>query len=349
MARPLCFFCFFLLATAFGCKTERAKPARNGNEADSLSDSKADSLLARGADVSWLTQMEAAGYKFYDTAGQQKDLLQILKEKGLNAIRLRVWVHPGDGWCGTADVLAKAVRAKRMGFDILIDFHYSDVWADPDHQKKPAAWANASGAALTDSVYQYTFSALSILKANGIVPRWVQIGNETNNGMLWPDGMASAHMDTFARMINAGYDAAKAVDSSIQVIVHVSNGYDNNLFRWIFDGLKANGARWDVIGMSLYPGAGNWQTLDDECLANMEDMISRYNKKVMLCEVGMSWTDSAACRRFVAQVIGKVKSLPGHMGLGVFYWEPECYNWMNYGKGAFNESGEPTSALDAFE
>lgn len=293
--------------------------------------------------------MEAAGFKFYDTTGKQEDCLRILKEKGINAIRLRAWVNPANGWCGTGDVLNKALRAKQAGLKIMIDFHYSDTWADPGHQTKPLTWAGAGTVALIDSVYQYTFNVLSLLKSNGIVPQWIQVGNETNNGMLWPDGMASTHMNTFAQMINAGYNAAKAVDSSIQVIVHISNGFDNTLFRWIFDGLQSNGAHWDIIGMSLYPDAGTWQTLDSECLTNMQDMVSRYNKKIMISEVGMDVGDSVACRSFLTDIINKVQSLPDHAGLGVFYWEPESYNWMSYSKGAFNNQGQPTSALDAFE
>lgn len=354
MNRKLYGIFLFFLVVFWGCKkSDSMSPAStnnsNSNNVDSVSINSKDSIFAKGADVSWLTQMEASGYKFYDTTGQQKDCLQILKEKGINAIRLRAWVNPSDGWCGTADVLNKAVRAHNLGFNIMIDFHYSDTWADPGHQTKPAAWVHAGTPALIDSVYQYTYNVLSILKKNGITPKWIQIGNETNNGMLWPDGMASINMGTFAKMINAGYNAAKAVDSSIQVIVHISNGYDNSLFRWVFDGLKSNDAHWDIIGMSLYPGESNWQSLDSECLANMQDMISRYNKKVMICEVGMSWTDSLICRQFLTDIINKVKSLPGHNGLGVFYWEPECYNWVNYTLGAFNTHGEPTSALDAFE
>lgn len=337
------YFLLFLLAIT-GCKGQTVKPQKTPPVSNS-----ADSSFAKGADVSWLTQMEAAGFKFYDTTGRQEDCLQILKEKGINAIRLRAWVNPSGRWCGTTDVLSKALRAHQAGFKVMIDFHYSDTWADPVHQSKPITWVNAGTSPLIDSVYQYTYSVLSLLKSNGIIPQWIQVGNETNNGMLWPNGMASIHMNTFAQMINAGYNAAKAVDSSIQVIVHISNGYDNNLFRWMFDGLKLNGAHWDIIGMSLYPDANNWQSLDNECLSNMQDMISRYGKKVMVCEAGMSWTDSLASRQFLTDIISKVKSLPAGMGLGVFYWEPECYNWMNYTKGAFNNNGQPTQALDAFE
>jgi arabinogalactan endo-1,4-beta-galactosidase len=142
----------------------------------------------------------------------------------------------------------------------------------------------------------------------------------------------------------------KAVDPSIKVIVHISNGWDNNLFRWIFDGLKNNGAQWDIIGMSLYPSTSNWQTLNEQCLANMNDMVSRYNKDVMVVEVGMSWDQADACKSFLTDLITKVKSVPNNRGLGVLYWEPESYGtWQGYTLGAFDNSGKPTSALDAFK
>lgn len=308
------------------------------------------SSFARGADVSWVTQMESQGIKFYSKNGAQQDLFQILKDEGMNSIRLRVWVNPPAGWCNTADVVAKALRAKAAGMKILIDFHYSDTWADPGDQTTPAAWQNQTINQLDSSVNAYTTGVLDTLKLNGISPNWVQVGNETNDGMLWPEGQASVSMANFASLVNAGYDAVKSVFPSTKVIVHISNGFDNTLFRWMFDGLQNNGAKWDVIGMSLYPTDSNWTQLNAECLANMNDMVSRYNKEVMICEVGMSVSDSIPCNNFILDLIQKSESVTNNKCLGVFYWEPECYNgWSGYMLGAFNNAGEPTIALDAFK
>lgn len=305
--------------------------------------------FAKGADVSWLTQMESAGRIFYNSSGTAQECTQILKNLGMNSIRLRVWVDPVGGWNNTADVLAKALRAKALSMRIMIDFHYSDSWADPGQQNKPAAWVAQDFATLQTSVYNHTFNVLTTLKTNGIVPEWVQVGNETNDGMLWPTGKASLNMANFATLVNKGYDAVKAVDNTIKVIVHISNGHDNSLFRWIFDGLKNNGGKWDVIGMSLYPDPANWSTMNTQCLANMNDMVSRYDKPVMVCEVGMSWDQAAAANSFLSDLITKVKSVSGNKGLGVFYWEPQSYsNWQGYTKGAFDNSGKPTAALNAF-
>ncbi len=306
-------------------------------------------VFAKGADLSWLTQMENGGIKFYNSSGTETECMLLLKNLGMNSIRLRVWVNPAGGWNSAADVAAKAIRAKNLGMKIMIDFHYSDTWADPGNQAKPAAWAAQDVATLQTSVYNHTYSVMNTLKGNGITPDWVQIGNETNDGMLWPEGKASVNMANYAKFFIAGYNAVKAVSPSSKVMVHISNGYDNGLFRWNLDGLKANGASWDVIGMSLYPSVANWSTLNSQCLTNMNDMVARYGSEVMVCEVGMSWDQPAACNAFITDLITKVKSVPNSKGIGVFYWEPEAYNnWQGYTLGAFDNSGKPTAALNAF-
>lgn len=305
--------------------------------------------FAKGADIGWLTEMEAAGRKFYNASGTEQECISLLKSLGMNSIRLRVWVNPSGGWNNAADVLAKAIRAKNAGMRIMIDFHYSDTWADPGQQAIPAAWAAQSLAELQVSVYNHTFSVLTSLKNNGIIPEWVQVGNETNNGMLWPTGKASTNMSNFAALVKQGCSAVRAVDPSIKVILHLSNGYDNNLYRWIFDGMISNSVSWDIIGMSLYPEPGNWSVLNDQCLSNINDMISRYGRQVMITEVGMSWDQPAACKSFLTDLITKARSVSGNKVLGVFYWEPQSYNnWQGYTKGAFDNSGKPTIALNAF-
>lgn len=310
--------------------------------------STADSFV-KGADISWITQMEAAGIKFYNSTGTTQEGMALLKSVGINTIRLRVWVNPADGYNNTADVVAKAVRAKNLGMRIMIDFHYSDTWADPGKQTKPTAWATQNFATLKTSLASHTTAVLTALHDNNVFPEWVQVGNETNNGMLWPEGRASTNMANFAQMISAGFDAVKAVFPAAKVIVHISNGYDNSLFRWMFDGLKANGAKYDVIGMSMYPTTTNWKTYNTQCYANMNDMVSRYGKEVMIVEAGMSWDDATDCNTFLTDLIAKTKAVTGNKGLGVLYWEPEaCNNWQGYSLGAFDNSCKPTAAMNAF-
>jgi arabinogalactan endo-1,4-beta-galactosidase len=307
------------------------------------------STFAKGADVSWVTEMEASGKKFFNASGAEQDLFVVLKNLGMNTIRLRVWVNPTGGWNGKNDVIAKAVRAKNAGMRIMIDFHYSDSWADPGKQTKPAAWTG-DVTALKTALAAHTTDVLNALKTAGVTPEWVQVGNETNDGLLWPEGKASTNMANYAQLINAGYDAVKAVFPAAKVIVHLSNGWDNALFRWSFDGLKNNGGKWDVIGMSLYPSPTDWATKNTQCLNNMNDMISRHGKEVMIVEVGMSWDQPTQSKAFLDDLIAKTKSISGNKGLGVLYWEPQSYgNWQGYTLGAFDNAGKPTIALDAFK
>jgi len=342
MKKGYVIFLFFALCFNTCKKGSSSAPAPVDPPAPSV-------FFAKGADISWITEMESAGKKLYNSAGTETECIALMKSLGMNSIRLRVWVNPSPSWNNTADVVAKATRAKNAGMKIMVDFHYSDSWADPGQQTKPAAWTALSLNGLLDAMGQHTTAVLTELKNNGITPEWVQVGNETNNGMLWPEGKASVSMGNFAQMINRGYDAVKAVFPAAKVIVHVSNGWDNALFRWMFDGLKSNGARYDIIGMSMYPTASNRTTLNSQCLVNMNDMVTRYNKDVMVVEVGMPWDNATECKTFITDLIAKVKSVPASRGLGVLYWEPQAYgNWKGYTLGAFDNTGKPTIAMQAF-
>lgn len=309
---------------------------------------EARAQFANGADIGWLPQMEAQGFVFRDNSGVQKNCLDILKGKGINALRFRVWVNPNGAYCGKKDVARMAHRADSAGFKVMLDFHCSDTWADPGHQAKPAAWAADTMAQMLSHLYGHIYGVLDTLKSLGVVPAWVQIGNETNDGMLWEDGRASTHMNNFAAIIKTGYDAAKAVDSTIQVIVHLSDGHNDSMFRRMFDGLKNNGAKWDIIGMSVYPYWANlpWATDDSLALITMKDMITRYQTKVMVVETGYLYNQPVAANHFLLDLIEKTKSAGG---LGVFYWEPESYSFMGYNLGAWDPGTKsPTVAMDAF-
>ncbi|MPM80095.1 Arabinogalactan endo-beta-1,4-galactanase [bioreactor metagenome] len=292
--------------------------------------------------------MEKSGSKFYNADGKESECMTLLRDLGVNSIRLRVWVNPANGWCNKSDVVAKAWRAHQLGMRLMIDFHYSDSWADPSQQTKPAAWSGYTIDELKVAVANHTKEVLNALKDKGITPEWVQVGNETGNGMLWDEGKASDNMAQYAALNNAGYDAVKSVFSNAKVIVHLQEGNKNDLFRWLFDGLKANGGKWDVIGMSLYPQADTWQTMNTQCVANIQDMISRYGSEVMLCEVGMPWDDAESCKNFLSDLLAKTKDID--QCLGIFYWEPQAYSgWNAYTLGAFDNTGKPTVALDAFK
>lgn len=313
-----------------------------------FSSAKINAQFAYGADIGWLSEMEANNYVFKNSSGVTENCMEILKEKGINALRFRVWVNPSNRYCSKEDVVYMAQRADSMGFRVMLDFHLSDTWADPGHQTKPAAWSSHTFSELLTDVYNHVYDVLDTLKLVGVTPAWVQIGNETNDGTLWEDGRASKSMSNFAKIINSGYNAAKSVDSTIQVIVHLSDGHDNSKYRWMFDGLKYYGAKWDIIGMSVYPyWAGlTWEVDDSLALINMNDMISRYKTKVMVCEAGYLYNYPTSAKNYLLDLIEKTKSAGG---LGVFYWEPESYNWRGYQMGAWNPSTkQPTAAMDAF-
>ena len=310
----------------------------------------AAATFAKGADVGWVDQEESSGYVFHDASGTQQDPFVLLKAKNVNSIRLRVWVNPAGGWNNGADVLNEAKRAMAQGQRVMIDFHYSDTWADPAHQTKPAAWASHTVAQLESDIYAHTKGILDYLKANGVTVTWVQVGNEINSGMLWPEGKVSGTTNwaTLAAFINNGYSAAKASFPSALVIVHLANGYDDATFRWFFDNLKAAGGNWDVTGMSHYPAVSGWQTTNNQAYATMQDVVSRYGKPVMVCETGMSWNQAATAHSMISDLVSKTQAL-GSNGLGVFYWEPEAYpSWQGYTLGAVNATGQFTEALSAF-
>jgi arabinogalactan endo-1,4-beta-galactosidase len=303
--------------------------------------------FANGADVGWVSQQESSGYKFYNSAGAQTDPFVLLKNLQINAIRLRVWVNPADGWNNGADVLYKAKRAAAQGQRIMIDFHYSDSWADPGKQNKPAAWASHTLSQLNNDVYQHTSGILNYLKTNGINVEWVQVGNEINGGMLWPEGSTS-NFTSLAGLINSGYNASKAVYPNAKVIVHLANGYKMNDFRWFFDNLKAKGGKWDITGLSHYPPPADWANYNRYVSDTMWDMIGRFGKPVMIVEVGMDWQQAAATKSMLTDLLAKTKAM-GANGLGVFYWEPQAYpGWQGYSYGALGSTGKFTVAMDPF-
>lgn len=320
-----------------------------------LAQKKNKLAFAKGADVSWLPQMEATGYRFYDTDGKEKDCLQLLKERGMNTIRLRVFVNPSQdkasGHCSKEETVAMALRAQKAKMRIMIDFHYSDTWADPAKQAKPAAWANLSFDALQKKVYEHTFDVLTALKKAGVTPEWVQVGNEIPGGMLWPDGSTN-NWAQLAQLLNKGYEATKAVNAKIKVIVHVDEGNNNEKFRWFFDKATEHQVKYDVIGLSYYPF---WIKKDySETIAdlqnNLNDMASRYQKEVMVVEVGGVDEQVQNTKELLDATIKAVRAVPDHKGLGVLYWEPQgAKSWSGYGLSAWQQDGKPSPALDAFK
>nr|WP_062333466.1 arabinogalactan endo-1,4-beta-galactosidase [Herbidospora sakaeratensis] len=293
----------------------------------------------RGADVSSLAKSEAHGGVYRDASGRRGDALRIMRDAGVNHVRLKVWVNPADGYNDKAHVVAVAKRAKALGMKLLVDFHYSDSWADPGKQNKPAAWAALPYDQLKQAVYDHTFDVLNTLRRQGATADLVQIGNELNGGLLWPDGQWDA-WPGMAGLLNAGYDAVKAVSRHTKVVIHLADGGDNGLYRWWFDNAATHGIRYDVIGLSYYP---YWHGTLEAFQYNLNDVATRYGKPVVVAETGYPFTTAdkdgwanlvyaaepypgypatpQGQAAFLAKMYEIVRAVPNGLGLGLFYWE----------------------------
>lgn len=343
--------CLCLLSVT-GCKKNAIPETVDSNTTGTAKIAAATNTsfsILRGADVGFLTEMEKNSNTFFNTTDQQ-DLFTILKERNINAIRLRVWVNPAapNYYNGIKDVVAKAVRAKNAGMQVLIDFHYSDSWADPKQQNKPAAWAGYSLSTLATAVATHTTACLDSLQVYGVTPTMVQVGNETDYGMLWPTGKLPDSMANYATLYKAGYNAVKAFNSNIKVVVHFSRGYDNTNCKYVLDGLLANGAAFDVIAMSVYPTV-NYSTVMSNSYANMLNLESTYGKPILVAECGYYQSDPKTTRTMIETLLNYVAGIPNNHGLGVYYWEPEAYNHPPVNKSTFDATYKrPTLGMDGF-
>ncbi len=336
-----------------------------------------------GADVSMLAQIEASGGKFYQD-GVETDCLTILKDHGVNWIRLRIWNDPtdadgnplGGGNNDLARTVALAARAKALGFKFLLDFHYSDWWADPGKQDMPKAWVGLSLADLETAVYDYTANVIQTLSDADAMPDMVQIGNEVNGGMLWTVGKTWREgsetiggYDAFAALLKSGIQAVHDADphgddpaARAKIVIHLANGGDNELYRRVFDALTAREVDFDVIGLSYY---SYWHGSLDDLISNMNDISQRYDKDVIIAETAYAVTlndkdgfpNLFAGERdqylggykatvqgqatAVRDVMAAVAQVPDGRGLGIFYWEPD---WI-----AVDGAGWKTGEGDAWE
>lgn len=312
--------------------------------------------FAKGADVSWLTQLESEGHTFANRSGERKECMALLKEDcGMNAIRLRVWVNPTDGWCGLQDLLVKARRAHALGLALMVDFHFSDTWADPGAQTPPAAWDASSPSSLKSSISTHVKQVLTALKDEGITPQWVQLGNETCNGMLWPAGKLDVEGNHFAEFVTAAHLAAKSVFPDVKTIVHTDQGDNPSRFDWVYGALKEAGAQYDMIGVSFYPELDwdkGWLDLSEEqkvtsVIDNLRRAYADYGKESIIVEFGMNYDRPADTSAILTSLLRQARATD--FIKGIFYWEPEAPAGYNGGylKGAF-DGGRPTAALDPF-
>lgn len=267
--------------------------------------------FVKGMDLSTLLEMERCGAKYYDD-GKEMDVLDIMKKYDVDTIRIRLWNDPwsesgesyGAGENDFATSLAIAKKVTEAGFGVLLNFHYSDFWADPGKQIKPKAWADYGVEELEKAVYDYTLDIMQKFLENGVNITMVQVGNELSNGLLWPEGKVPNY-DNIARFVNAGIRAVRKVDEKrlsgvlsgmneqcrelekIPVMIHLDNGGNNALYREWFDNFMKRGEDFEIIGLSYYPfWHGSLQMLND----NMNDIAERYGKDLVIAEVSMGYT-----------------------------------------------------------
>jgi arabinogalactan endo-1,4-beta-galactosidase len=271
-----------------------------------------------GADISWVQEQEDEGVRFSDR-GKEQDILAILKAHGFNWIRLRVFHDPKaekgyskKGYCDLDHTLVMAKRIKAAGMRFLLDFHYSDTWADPGHQITPAAWTDLHGADLEKVVHHHTRDVVAALKKQGTPPDMVQIGNEISNGFLWPDGNVwkSGKWDVFCDLLKAGIAGASEADPSEKIMLHLAWGGQNAQSRSFLDKALAQGVEFDIIGQSYYP---KWHGTLDDLRANLTDLAARYKQDIIIVEYSVP---------NVRQINDIVHGLPSGKGLGTFIWEP---------------------------
>lgn len=307
-----------------------------------------------GADISGTTALEAKGTQLRNAKGEPRENTALMRELGLNAVRLRVWVNPAEhgNFCNKADVVRMALRAKDWGMAVMIDFHYSDYWADPGKQNIPADWKALDYEGMKKALADHTREVLEAIRQAGVEVRWVQVGNETTHGFLWPVGRAEQNMRQYAGLTDAGYQAVKAVYPQAEVIVHLDGGSDPKRYDFIFDGLLRYKARFDMIGVSVYPYwdmkaklTQSWQETVERATANINRLWTKYRKPLMVVETGVEVKKPEEGKQIMAAIIDALMHKTNGHCKGVFYWAPELEG--PYPLGAF-KGGQPTVIMEAF-
>ena len=297
MKKQIC----FLLMVAFTAFSLTACGGK-GLKASDVVETTTVVPFAKGADISWLPEMEADSVKFFMADGTEADCYDVLKEAGVNAIRLRVWVDSSKSpyqakCCDKESVVANAVRAKAAGMDIMIDFHYSDWFADPSRQETPADWKDLDVEGLKIAIANHTKDVLNALKEKGVSPTWIQIGNETRPGMLHPigqlynkDGNIEGGWTNYVALSNAGYEAAKLICPEAIVMIHIDNAWDTETNSWWLAEFKKHNGQTDMIALSHYPQAHRektWKEMNELALNNVNTWTKTYGVPVMISEVGV--------------------------------------------------------------
>jgi len=316
---------------------------------------------AIGADLSFLASAEQQGIVFKD-GGKPKPGLQIFKDHGYNWIRLRLFHTPTELPNDLGYTLAQAKAAKEMGFKFLLDYHYSDTWADPQKQYLPRAWQGLSHEQLNLAVFEYTRDTIAAFREAGAMPDMVQIGNEVIGGMLWPDGRLPQNWGNFADLLKAainGVEAGRGTAPRPKIMIHIDRGGDVLATKHFLDKCEQYSVPYDVIGQSYYPW---WHGSLDDLRRNLAFMAEKYDKDIILVEVAFNWRPSEyqdrpgpfpetpeGQRDFLEEVNRIVLSTPGNRGKGIFWWEPAVPPGPIASRGMFDREGNALPVITVFD
>jgi arabinogalactan endo-1,4-beta-galactosidase len=279
--------------------------------------------------------MESRGVVFKD-AGVAEPGLQILKNHGYTWVRLRVMVDPISLPNTLEYTIASGKDAKARGFKVLLDFHYSDDWADPQHQTVPRAWAKMSHEELEKAVFVYTRDTIAAMRKQHVLPDMVQVGNEITVGMMWPDGRLPAQWKNFADLLLAGIhgvDKGRGWGRRPAIMIHIDKGGNQAATKWFLDNLAQYHVPYDVLGQSFYPW---WQGSLDDLKNNLAFVWNTYHKDVVVAETAYDWRTGEdfkgkpvpfpqtpeGQRDFLAALNQVVREAPGGKVRGIFWWEP---------------------------
>jgi arabinogalactan endo-1,4-beta-galactosidase len=341
-----------------GTSSESRLPAVQDRVSAELGPQTAD--YAIGADLSFLRQAEERGTVFKDN-GQAKPGLQIFRDHGYNWIRLRLFHTPTRLPNNLDYTIALARDAKKLGFRFLLDYHYSDTWADPGKQTIPKTWQGKSHAELVQAVREYTRDTIVAFREAGVLPDMVQPGNEITPGMLWPDGKLPANWDNFAELLKAaieGVEAGRGDGPRPRVMIHIDKGGNRNATKWFFDKLNSYSVPYDVIGQSFYPW---WHGSLTDLRENLAFMANAYHKDIIVVEAAYNWRPTEyrnkeapfpetpeGQRQFLEQVNQIVLETPHGLSKGVFWWEPAVTGPLR-SRGFFDDDGNALPVLTVFD
>jgi arabinogalactan endo-1,4-beta-galactosidase len=315
---------------------------------------------AIGADLSFLKMAEDRGFAFKED-GTAKPGLQIFKDHGYNWIRLRLFHTPDRLPNNLEYTVALAKEAKEMGYKFLLNYHYSDTWADPAKQFIPRAWDGKTHGELVNAVYEYTRETIKTFIDSGAIPDMVQVGNEIINGMLWPDGKLPENWRNFTELVQAGINGVyeEFGDNPLpEIMIHIDKGGNKDRTKNFFDTLMSYGITFDVIGQSYYPW---WHGTFLDLRDNMFFMAREYKKPIILVEVAYcslptEYKDKPAPfpetsegqKEFLEEVNRIVLNTPDNLGVGVFWWEPATMGGRS-ARDFFDQEGNVLPVITVFD